>query len=80
MRVRVEESLQPATRTMFWLLYIIPVIGHCEWDKGLPRMPRFWLSPARLFSSCYFTMIFLPEESNVPCTRTFFPSNFATSV
>jgi|GEM_PF-4037465 hypothetical protein len=28
----------------------------------------------------YFTMIFFPLGSSVPCTRTRLPSNFATSV
>jgi len=28
----------------------------------------------------YFTLIFLPVSSSVPCTRTRFPSNLATSV
>jgi len=38
------------------------------------------LAAVELLQLAYFTIIFLPVSSSVPCTRTRLPSNFATSV
>jgi len=48
-------------------------------EAQLPERQRLCLA-VELLQLAYFTRIFLPVSSSVPCTRTRLPSNFATSV